>query len=239
MKRLQAAGWARIFQIGKCFRDGERGDLHLPEFTLLEWYRAGTDYRGLMTECERLLRQVSRCIIGGERIRTQGRDIELSGRWHRISVRECFSRYAAVDLETAIRKGCFEEVMVRDVEPNLGERKPTILYDYPAALASLARLNPEAPKFAERFEIYIAGVEIANGFSELTDPIEQRRRFEKERQARERFGKPTYPMPEKFLKSLADMPESAGIALGVDRLAMIFADRSKIDDVVCFTPEEL
>ena len=239
MKRLQAAGYTRIFQISKCFRDGERGNHHLPEFTLLEWYRAGIDYEGLMAECEKLIGQVSESITGGRRILTQKKEIDLNGPWERISVRDCFDRYTALDLETAMRKEYFDEVMAQEIEPNLGITKPTILYDYPASLASLARLKPENPRFAERFEIYIAGIEIANGFSELTDPIEQRRRFEKERQERERLGKPTYPMAEKFLKSLAYMPEAAGMALGVDRLVMIFADRSKIDDVVCFTPEEL
>ncbi|MFO7738526.1 MAG: EF-P lysine aminoacylase EpmA [Desulfatiglandaceae bacterium] len=239
MKRLQAAGYTRIFQICKCFRDGERGRLHLPEFTLLEWYRAGIDYEILMTECEQLIRQIAQRLTGGERIRTQEREIDLSDPWDRISVRECFECYAALDLETAVRKGRFDEVMVREIEPYLGTTKPTILYDYPASLASLARLKPENPEFAERFEIYIAGIEIANGFSELTDPLEQRRRFEKDQHERRALKKQTYPVAEKFLKSLEHMPEAAGIALGVDRLVMIFADRSEIDDVVCFTPEEL
>jgi lysyl-tRNA synthetase class 2 len=239
MKRLQAAGYTQIFQISKCFRDGERGNHHLPEFTLLEWYRAGIDYESLMAECEKLIGQVSECITGGRRILTQKKEIDLNGPWERISVRDCFDRYAALDLETAMKKEYFDEVMAQEIEPNLGITKPTILYDYPASLASLARLKPENPRFAERFEIYIAGIELANGFSELTDPLEQRRRFENDQQERQQLGKQTYPIAEKFLRSLEHMPEAAGIALGVDRLAMILADRHKIDDVVCFTPEEL
>ena len=157
----------------------------------------------------------------------------------RISVVEAFNHYASLDMETACKKGCFDEVMVREIEPNLGVTKPTLLYDYPASLAALARLKPDNPEFAERFEIYISGLELANGFSELTDPQEQRARFEKDQLKRRQTGKQVYPTAEKFLKSLEYMPEAAGIALGVDRLAMIFSDSPKIDDVVSFTPEEL
>jgi lysyl-tRNA synthetase class 2 len=142
-------------------------------------------------------------------------------------------------METAFKKGCFDEVMVQEIEPNLGVNKPTLLYDYPASRAALARLKPHDPEFAERFEIYISGLELANGFSELTDPHEQRTRFEREQLKRRQSGKDIYPIAEKFLKSLTYMPEAAGIALGVDRLAMVFSDSPKIDDVLSFTPEEL
>jgi lysyl-tRNA synthetase class 2 len=128
--------------------------------------------------------------------------------------------------------------MVREIEPRLDLKRPTFLYDYPASRASLARLKPENPRFAERFEMYMAGLELANGFSELTDAQEQRARFERDHRHRKGFGKNAYTMPEKFLEALEQMPEAAGIAMGVDRLAMIFADRIKIDDVVSFTPEE-
>jgi elongation factor P--(R)-beta-lysine ligase len=239
MKRLLSAGYSRIFQISKCFRNEERGSLHLPEFTLLEWYRTGIDYRILMQECEALIVSVSKGIGIGDRVDYGGKAIDLSPPWERISVAEAFSHYASLNMETAFKKGCFDEVMVQEIEPNLGVTKPTLLYDYPAPLASLARLKPDNPEFAERFEIYISGLELANGFSELTDPQEQRARFEKDQLKRRQTGKEVYPTAEKFLKSLEYMPEAAGIALGVDRLAMIFSDSPKIDDVVSFTPEEL
>lgn len=239
MKRLLSAGYSRIFQITKCFRNGERGSLHLPEFTLLEWYRTGIDYRILMEECEALIVSVSKGIGIGENVDYRGKTIDLSPPWERISVVEAFNHYASLDMETAFKKGCFDEVMVQEIEPNLGVTKPTLLYDYPASLAALARLKPDNPEFAERFEIYIAGLELANGFSELTDPQEQRARFEKDQLKRRQSGKEVYPTADNFLKSLEYMPEAAGIALGVDRLAMIFSDSPKIDDVVSFTPEEL
>ena len=129
--------------------------------------------------------------------------------------------------------------MVRDIEPRLGLDRPAFLYDYPAPLGALARLKSENPDYAERFEIYMGGLELANGFSELTDAAEQRDRFERDRQKRKSMGKEIYPMPEKFLRSLKRMPAAAGIAMGVDRLAMIFSENVKIDNVVSFTPEEL
>ena len=238
MKRLLAAGLPRIFQIGKCFRKGERGDLHLPEFTLLEWYRTGIDYRALMEECEALIRFLA-CSLGrGEDILYREKAIDLGTRWERLSVREAFDRYAPVSLDEAMARGCFDEVLVERIEPHLGTTRPTFLYDYPAPLAALARLKPGNSSVAERFEIYLAGMEIANGFSELNDPGEQRARFERENQARADAGKETYPLPERFLQSLADMPQAAGIALGVDRLAMIFCNAPRIDEVIAFTPEE-
>ena len=239
MKRLLSAGYPRIFQISKCFRNGERGSLHLPEFTLLEWYRTGIDYKILMQECEALIVSVSEGIGTGDRVDYRGKAIDISPPWEKISVVEAFNHYASLDMETAFKKGCFDEVMVQEIEPNLGVTKPTLLYDYPASLAALARLKPNNPEFAERFEIYISGLELANGFSELTDPQEQRARFEKDQLNRRQSGKEVYPTAEKFLKALEYMPEAAGIALGVDRLAMIFSDSPKIDDVVSFTPEEL
>jgi lysyl-tRNA synthetase class 2 len=239
MKRLLAAGYPRIFQISKCFRDGERGSLHLPEFTLLEWYETGMDYKILMKECEMMIVWISEGVGAGEKIHCWGKEIDLKPPWERISVIEAFDRYASCNLEMALKKGCFDEVMVQEIEPNLGVTKPTLLFDYPASLAALARLKPDNPEFAERFEIYIAGLELANGFSELTDPQEQRTRFERDKKKRDKLGKEVYPIAEKFLKSLESMPEAAGIALGIDRLAMIFSGSPKIDDVVSFTPEEL
>jgi len=239
MKRLLAANYSRIFQISRCFRAGERGDFHLPEFTLLEWYRAGIDYTSLMKECEALILWVSQSLALGEKICFQENEIDLRSPWERISVSDAFHRHTSLTPELALNRGCFDEVMVNEIEPHLGINTPTFLYDYPAPLAALARLRPDHQGLAERFEIYVGGVELANGFSELTDAQEQRARFERDQQQRRNLGKQVYPMAERFLKSLGHLPEAAGIALGVDRLAMIFADRPKVDDVVAFTPEEV
>jgi lysyl-tRNA synthetase class 2 len=239
MKRLLAAGYERIFQICRCFREGERGSSHLPEFTLLEWYRAGTDYQGLMDECEEMLLHLSTTLGFGETIRYQGKEINLSRPWPRLKVKDAFMQYACVALEDVLATGSFDETMVTQVEPCLGLPKPTFLCDYPSSLAALARTKQKEPESAERFELYIAGFELANAFSELTDVREQKRRFELEREGRQRLGKKIYPMPDKFLEALPFMPESAGIALGVDRLVMLFCDQKEIDRVVSFTPEEL
>ncbi|MBW1815721.1 MAG: EF-P lysine aminoacylase GenX [Deltaproteobacteria bacterium] len=239
MKRLLSAGHDRIFQICKCFRSGERGSLHLPEFTLLEWYRSGIDYLELMKECEALIQWVAGSLGTGTRLRYQGRDIDLSSPWTRISVSRAFERFTETTPESALEAGCFDRLMAEAIEPHLGTDKATFLYDYPAALSALARLKAADQGVAERFEIYIGGLELANGFSELTDPAEQRARFELELEKRRHAGKTLYPMPEPFLEDLHRMPEAAGIALGVDRLTMLFADAARVDDVVAFTPEAL
>jgi lysyl-tRNA synthetase class 2 len=239
MKRLLSAGYPKIFQICKCFREGERGEKHLSEFTLLEWYCAGFDYMTLMDECEEMLLTVSRDLGFGQSILYQKHHINLKRPWERISVEEAFDHYGSKSMKKALKEGCFDEVMVAEIEPHLGMSKPVFLYDYPVSFAALAKRKEGAPDFAERFEIYIGGLELANAFSELIDAAEQRTRFEMDRRERERLGKTIYPFPNRFLKSLPDMPCSAGIALGVDRLAMLFSSATKIDDVVSFTPEEL
>jgi len=239
MKRLLASGFPKIFQISRCFRTGERGDRHLPEFSLLEWYRTGTDYKALMNECEALILFLLRRLGRGATIEYRDREIDVKRPWERVSVEAAFDQYASISLERALEEGCFDPVMVEEIEPNLGTIRPTFLYDYPAVMAALARLKPGNRALAERFEIYIAGLELANGFSELNDPVEQRARFERELQIRDAEGKETYPMPERFLRSLEHMPDAAGIALGVDRLAMLFSGALKIDEVVPFTPEEV
>lgn len=239
MKRMLAAGYERIFQICRCWRDGERGMRHLPEFTMLEWYRIGADYRDLMSECEALIRSVAHVLGYGSCIRYQGMDIGISEPWERLSVSEAFSRYSAMTVAEALETDLFDEVMVRDIEPRLGFGKPTFIYDYPAERGALARIREDNPAVAERFELYIGGLELANAFSELTDAQEQRDRFVQESAFRESMNRTTYPLPEKFLDELSDMPPSAGIALGVDRLVMVLLDLSSIDDVVAFTPEEL
>jgi lysyl-tRNA synthetase class 2 len=171
MKRLLAAGYGKIFQICRCFREGERGSSHLPEFTLLEWYRAGTDYRGLMDECEEMLLHLSQTLGFGQTLSYQGKEIDLSRPWPRLKVRDALRRYAGLTLEDVLAAGSFDERMVTLVEPCLGLPKPTFLLDYPSSLAALARTKEKEPESAERFELYIAGVELANAFSELTGQV--------------------------------------------------------------------
>jgi lysyl-tRNA synthetase class 2 len=239
MKRLLAAGCERIFQICRCWRDGERGRLHLPEFTMLEWYRIGADYLGLMEECESLIRSLAREMGLGEKFVCRGKEIEVAGRWERITVRDAFARYGGTAMEDALAQGTFDEIMVEKIEPRLGSQRPTFIFDYPAERGALARLHVDDPSVAERFELYIGGIELANAFSELTDPSEQRVRFSREAAVRSDLGRRDYPLPEKFLDELSDMPPSAGIALGIDRLVMVLLDLDSIDEVVAFTPEDL
>ena len=239
MKRMMAAGYEKIFQICRCWRERERGSLHLPEFTLLEWYRADDDYNSLMEECEELIRSVARAIGLGQKIIFRGREIDLSKPWERISVKEAFGRYSQTSVTEALDQNIFDEIMVQEIEPRLGVEKPAFIYDYPAERGALARLKQDDPSVAERFELYIGGLELANGFSELVDSEEQRRRFQLENRNRQFIGKRIYSMPDKFLDELDSMPPSAGIALGVDRLVMVFLNAETIDEVVAFTPEEL
>lgn len=239
MKRLLAAGYSRIFQICKCFRDGERGDRHLPEFTMLEWYRVGADYRVLMDDCEALINAVAQEVGLGGVVSRHGRRIGLNAPWERISVRDAFARYATISTAEALKRDRFDEVLACEVEPHLGMGGPVFLYDYPMEQGALARASEADPGIAERFELYIAGLELANAFSELIDAGEQRRRFEEASRDRRSKGSPVYPMPERFLQALSRMPPSAGIALGVDRLVMLLTGKPRIDDVVAFTPETL
>ncbi len=235
MKRLLAAGCPRIFQICKCFRRHERGERHLPEMTLLEWYRVEADYRDLMADCEDLL-----CSLAGNGIlRVNGQALDLTPPWPRLTLHAAFQRFAAISIEQAVAENCFEEILVRDIEPCLGLGTPVFLCDYPASQASLSRLHPENPLLAERFELYVNGVELANGFSELTDACTQRQRFQREQESITALGRQPGPMPEPFLEDLTKMPAAAGIALGLDRLIMLFTGASHIDQVVAFVPEGL
>lgn len=239
MKRMLAAGYERLFQICRCWRADERGEKHLPEFTMLEWYRTGVNYRQFMTDCEHLVRALAASLGLVSTICYRKTSIGLAGAWERLTVREAFSRYGGLSMEEALARDMFDEIMVNDIEPRLGLEKPTFICDYPAERSALARLSPEDPSVAERFELYIGGVELANAFSELTDPVEQRRRFAAEAACREKQQRPVYPLPEPFLSELSSLPPSAGIALGVDRLVMVLTDAARIDEVVAFTPEEL
>lgn len=239
MKRLLAAGCERIFQICKCFRREERGRRHLTEFTLLEWYRAGSDYFRMMDETEAMIRSAADAAGKGARLTYAGREVDLEGPWDRMRVAEAFERYAAVTMEKSLETDRFDEVIALEIEPRLGFQRPLFLYDYPEASGALARLRADDPTVAERFELYIAGMELCNAFTELTDPAVQRQRFEKQEALRRRAGRAPYPSPEPFLEALAHMPAAGGNALGVDRLVMLLADAGTIDEVVAFTPESL
>ena len=192
-----------------------------------------------MEECAGLIRFVAATIGLGQNIFFRDREIHLTEPWEEISVREAFHDYSQTSMTEALERNLFDEVMVRDIEPRLGVKKPTFIYDYPAERGALARLKPGDPSVVERFELYIGGLELANGFSELVNTEEQRRRFHLENKYRQSIGKSIYPMPDKFLTELDRMPSSAGIALGVDRLVMVLLDAETIDEVVTFTPEEL
>ena len=262
MKKLLAAGIGPIFQICKSFRNGEEvSALHNPEFTILEWYRPRADYRSLMTDCEALFQTIAQVLTPDrpdQQLVYQGKRVDLTVPWERLSVHAAFERYAGVDLnqssdlvETAHRKGyagtsettweqAYHLIFLNEIEPWLGQVKPTILYDYPIGLAALARPSPTNPSLAERFELYVAGMELANAFSELVDPVEQSRRLHAERAERRQLGKTSYDVDDDFIRALSvGMPESAGIALGVDRLVMLFADVPSIRDVLWFPADEL
>ncbi len=262
MKKLLAAGIGPIFQICKSFRNGEEvSALHNPEFTILEWYRPQADYVALMDECEDLFRYVARTLDPGSggRIRYRGNWIDLASRWERLSVREAFQRYAHVNLEVetdwlldvARDKGyeitanttweqAYHQIFLNEIEPHLGQTTPTIVYDYPISMAALARPSQRDPSVAERFELYVAGIELANAFSELTDAAEQRRRLEAEHEERRYLGRTLYDVDDDFIRALAaGIPPSAGIALGVDRMTMLFADVASIREVLWFPADEL
>ncbi len=239
MKRLLAAGYQRIYTIHRAFRKAERGSRHLPEFSLLEWYRSQSDYTRLMDDCEALVASAARALGRGPSIPYLGTEISLTPPWPRLTVDEAFRRFAGKSAAQAISTGSFDSDMAFSVEPALPRDRPVFLYRYPAEKASLARLSPDDPTVAERFELYMGGLEIANAFSELCDPALQAGRFALEEAARRAAGMPPYPPPARFLEDLALMPPSAGIALGLDRLAMLFADTAAIDDVTAFVPEEL
>jgi lysyl-tRNA synthetase class 2 len=239
MKRLLAAGYPRIFQISKCFRAAERGHKHLPEFTMLEWYAAGFDYHQFMDQCEALLIAAFKDRGRNQDVVWQNKKINIASPWEKITVADAFFRYAPITLNEALVQNKFDEIMVESIEPRLGLERPTFIYDYPAKLAALAKIKMNDPTVAERFELYIGGLELANGFSELADASEQRQRFEEALKLRSAKNWARYEMPEKFLQSLDALPPCAGIALGIDRLVMIITDTANIDEAVTFTPEML
>lgn len=259
-KKLLAAGERRIFEFARVWRNRERGALHHPEFTMLEWYRAEEDYEALMEDCAALLAEAART-AGTTRLVFRDRTADPFAAPERVSVAEAFERFAGINLPATMIDGegdrallekaaeaagihtaaddtwgdIFSRVLVEKVEPNLGNGRATILCDYPLPLAALARPKANNPRVAERFELYACGVELANGFGELTDAAEQRRRFAMEMDEKQRLYGERYPVDEDFLAALAAMPQASGIALGFDRLVMLATGASRIDQVM-WTP---
>ncbi len=235
MKRLLARGMSRIFQITPVFRREELGNFHQPEFTMLEWYHAGCDYTALMADCESLLAEVSRAVGHDMKLPLpDGRICDISRPFHQITVSEAFEKYAGWLPGPEPDPDRFNIDMVEKVEPGLPADKPVFLMDYPASMASLARLKPGNPEVAERVELYAGGMELANGFSELHDPHEQRARFLADIKKQQEAGLNPTPMPEQFLQDLSSMPPAAGMALGIDRLIMLLLAKKDIREVVAF-----
>ncbi|MGK4005745.1 EF-P lysine aminoacylase EpmA [Sorangium sp. So ce1036] len=241
MKRLLAGGVARCFQLARCFRRGELGDRHNPEFTMLEWYRAFAGVDEVMSDTEAIVRRVARALGSDGVISVSGRAVSLEAPFPRIAVGDAFARWAGVPADDAIALASRDEerffrLLVDAVEPAIAALpRPVFLVDFPAPLASLARLKPDDPRVCERFELYVAGVELCNGFGELTCPVEQRARFLADQAARARAGKPVYPIDQRFLDALEEgMPPAAGNALGVDRLVALCLGAASIGDVLAF-----
>ncbi len=241
MKRLLAHGCNKIYQICPCFRKDEIGARHQEEFQMLEWYRRDGDYLQLMTDCQELLRFIAdelELFTGDKKEENFFKDIDLSGDWQKITVKDAFSHHAPIDLQQALAGGSFDEVLVEYVESQLGFGSPVFLYDYPIALGSLARKKESDPGVVERFELYVNGVELANGFSELTDEKEQRQRFSSEiDEIRSQWGREA-KMPDRFLEDICKIDTAAGIALGLDRLLMLAVNKKKLTEVVTFSGED-
>lgn len=222
-----------LFQMGPCFREAEFGSRHREEFTMLEWYRPNADYRAILQDTIDLIRFIAQK-TGKRTLHYNDCTIDLFQPWEELTVHDAFLKYTDRSVEQAIADGVYEELICEKIEPNLGRTVPTILLDYPASEAALARLKPENPTVAERWELYMGGLELANCYSELTDPEEQRARFEATAKLRADDGRAVYPMDEKFLQSLHQLPPTGGIALGVDRLCMVFAGTTDIADIQPF-----
>jgi len=259
-KKLLAAGEAKIFELARVFRDRERGDLHLPEFTMLEWYRADTTYDAVMADSVVIIAHAAQA-TGIGRFSFRGRIADPFAEPELLTVAAAFERFAGIDLLATIDGGegdraalaaaateqvritdddtwsdIFSKVLVEHVEPNLGQGRLTVLFEYPAPEAALARAKASDPRVAERFEVYACGVELANGFGELTDAREQRQRFTLAMDEKQRRYGERYPLDEDFLDAVAKMPEASGVALGFDRLVMLASGALRIDQVVWTPP---
>jgi lysyl-tRNA synthetase class 2 len=259
-KKLLAAGEAKIFELARVFRDRERGDLHLPEFTMLEWYRANTAYDAVMADAVVIVAHAAQA-TGIVSFSFRGKTADPFAEPELLTVAAAFERFAGIDLLATVAGGegdraalaaaakqqvrisdddtwsdIFSKILVEHVEPRLGQGRPTILFEYPVPEAALARAKPSDPRVAERFEIYACGVELANGFGELTDAGEQRRRFVAAMDEKQRRYGERYPLDEEFLQAVAVMPEASGVALGFDRLVMLASGATRIDQVVWTPP---
>jgi len=259
-KKLLAAGEMRIVDFARVWRNRERGALHHPEFTMIEWYRAHEPYEALMDDCGAIIAEAARA-TGATRFSFRGREIDPFAAPQRLTVADAFAEYAGIDLLATISGGegdraalagqaaqtgigygtdddwgdIFSRILVEKIEPHLGNGRATILYEYPLPQAALARAKPGSDKVAERFEIYACGIELGNAFAELTDVGEQRRRFEAAMNEKQRIHGERYPIDEDFLEALAIMPPASGIALGFERLAMLAAGAEHIEQVI-WTP---
>jgi len=254
-KTLLAAGETKIFTLAKVWRDRERGPLHHPEFSMLEWYRAGEPYETLMQDCAEILALAAQ-IAGTRQFRFRDREADPFAPLERVTVAEAFQHHAEIDLAACQARDdlasaaqaagvrvaaddrwsdIFSKVLVEKIEPNLGKGVPTILCEYPLREAALARPKPDSPGAAERFELYVCGIELANAFGELTDVAEQRRRFEDEMALKQEIYGEAYPIDEAFLEALGRMPPASGAALGFDRLVMLAAGAQHIEQVI-WTP---
>ena len=259
-KKLLAAGETRIFDFARVFRNRERGALHHPEFTMLEWYRASEPYESLMDDCAALLAEAARA-AGTAQFSFRGRTVDPFAAPDRLTVTEAVARYAGIDLLATIEGGkgdrdalavraadagiqygtddswgdIFSRIMAERVEPHLGNGRATILYEYPLPQAALARRKPGSDKVAERFELYACGVELGNAFGELTDVAEQRARFTAAMDEKQKIHGERYPVDEDFLAALAEMPQASGIALGFDRVVMLATGAENIEQVI-WTP---
>lgn len=259
-KKLLAAGEQKIFEFARVFRDRERGDLHLPEFTMLEWYRADAPYDAVMADSVGVIARAAQA-TGIGRFSFRGRVADPFAEPELLTVAAAFQRYAGIDLLATVADGVgdreglataaaarvriseddtwsdiFSKVLVEHIEPNLGQGRLTVLSEYPVPEAALARVKPSDPRVAERFEIYACCVELANGFGELTDAHEQRQRFMQAMDEKQRRYGERYPLDEEFLDAVAKMPESSGVALGFDRLVMLASGALRIDQVVWTPP---
>jgi lysyl-tRNA synthetase class 2 len=246
MKRLLCGGVPRCFQIARCFRRGEDGPRHRPEFSMLEWYRAFAGIDAIIDDTERLVRHVAERLVGGLSVNAFGRRVDLGRAFERLPLAAAFERYAGLSGDAALALADEDEerffrVLVDAVEPGLArEDHGVVVIDYPARHASLARIKPSDRRVCERFELYVGGVELCNGFGELTDAAEQRARLERDRDTRARAGKPVYPLDERFLAALDEgMPPAGGNALGLDRLLLLCAGAASLAEVQSFPMEWL
>jgi len=234
MKRLLSAGYKNIFQIGPCFRKGEKGHLHHPEYTMLEWYECPGNYMSILEQTKSFLLHLCRQIHSSTSLHYQGHNIEFDSDWPEYSVCQLFHTHAGWDPSTEFDQDHFDEDLVTIIEPLLPKDQPVILKDFPAALAAMSALHPNNKKIAQRWELYLGGIEIANAYSELWDAEEQRQRMEHWSAQRLTQGRESYAVDNDFINCLNGELEAGGIALGIDRLVMIFMNATSLDELIAF-----